>query len=67
MPELFVFRRSEKWTNLLLVALAFGNLLIGPLAFEFINYSVMVTLAVITAAKSTLRKQVNARVAFKLD
>lgn len=59
--------RFQKWTNLLLVALAFGNLLIGVLAFEFLNYSVLLTLAVIAAAKSALRRQVNARVAFKLD
>lgn len=49
------------------MALAFGNLLIGVLAFEFLNYSVLLTLAVIAAAKSALRRQVNARVAFKMD
>ena len=59
--------RSHKWMHLSLVLLAFCNILIGTLAFEFINYSVLATLAVISAVTSAVHKQVNARGEVKVD
>ena len=59
--------RSHKWMHISLVLLAFCNILIGTLAFEFLNYSVLATLAVISAKTCALHTQVNARGELKVD
>lgn len=53
--------------NISLVGLAFGTIILGTLAFEFINYSILGTLAVILRANSALRKLANVRNEVKVD
>jgi len=50
-----------------LILLAFCNIMIGSLAFEFITYSVLATFIVISVAVSVLDKQITAKEELKID
>ncbi|KAI2797700.1 GPI inositol-deacylase [Blomia tropicalis] len=57
----------HKYLNMTLILLAFCNILIGALAFEFISNSILVTLAIIMVANMQLHKQIMGKRELKAD